>query len=969
MRQSLVRFMALTAIASPVLFWNTLRAGPPVTPIANTVPFVASNPTSPHTSWTGNPVTLKGTLTSSAFGTDTFTYDWNPGDGGAHCTGTVTNQFVISCAHTYNGAVGTVYTAVLTITDTSNGLISPPANCPPSVAHGACYYTSLNAPPPNLPVEINNAIDNGLWYLHMQMRHFTTGGGAPAGDWYLGTYSNTDAAGAGDTGPSSLACSAFENSGFLQTNVPANPYSLDVQLCLNGVFDQLTTLTIPNNVTDIVYGSYDPDSNGNGIAVQALAPHSGYTNYQTGMMLDAIVSSGTPSTPLTTGTALATKIKGLALGGTGTGGAYAYRDAVIDMVDDYAYCEAPSYTSFSTNYAGGGWHYTCQEETGDNSVSQWAAIGVIPAIRKFGATIATEVHTADKNWLDSSFTNSAPTTGYNGYFGYTSSSPIWGPYADTPSGLVQLAMNGLGRGTVSPGGNHLWDSAETFLRDNFGNPQSSGSGSSLQDYYYGMFSFTKAMLLHDNNDAGGAIGTGNQPIQLLMSTDDPNTCSSPVPISSPGSGTGPCYPPIDWYAAQTAAYGGTAPTNGVARTILLNQNADGSWFGQNYDNAQNYFETGIAITMLNKTVFNPVPVACFTSNPSHVASGGPVLLDGGCSIDQNPANTLVSWQWDVDGTGGTTFTIKPGSPQCLTASCSKIKYSFTLPQGASLPYNYPVRLRVTDNANPPLTADVVGDVVISSPPNPPNANAGGPYNFCPTTYNNKPIYAPFLLNGANSTNPDQGKTDGTPNAPPSTIVSYLWDFSCSGKFTSASGAQVDATTAFNIPADFGTSFNVCLRVTNNDNLAFPTAGLTAGLSSVASAQVTIQNPNSENCTHCVNTLQGAGKAPVPGRAGSVQLYWTDTNTSPNFPISHYNVYRSTSSTFTPFTEIAGANSSPFVPAVQVSVPPGGTLYFQDNNVVAGTTYYYRVAPATVNDTETCQGNVAQTLAVSVPKGR
>ena len=499
-----------------------------------------------------------------------------------------------------------------------------------------------------------------------------------------------------------------------------------------------------------------------------------------------------------------------------------------------------------------------------------------------------------------------------------------------------------------------------------------------------MFSFTKAMLLHDNNDGGGAIGTGNQPIQYLMSTDDPNTCSSPVPISTPGTGTGPCYPNIDWYAAQTSAYGGTDPTNGVARTILLNQNADGSWFGQNYDNAQNYFQTGISITMLNKTVFNPVPVACFTANPSHVASGGPVLLDGSCSIDQNPANTLVSWEWDVDGTGGTNFAIKPGSPQCLTASCSKIKYNFTLPQGASLPYNYPVRLRVIDSANPPLTADVVGDVVISSPPNPPSANAGGPYNFCPNTNNvGAPIYAPFILNGSNSTNPDQGKTDGTPGAPPSTIVSYLWDYSCSGKFTSASGAQVNATTAFDIPADFGTSFNVCLQVTNNDNLAFPTAGLAAGLSSVASAQVTIQNPTSENCTHCVNNLQGVAKASRVGTP-SIQLYWTDTNTNPNFPINHYNVYRCTvpananASVCTgpnpQYAEIAGANSSPFVPAVQLSAPPGGTLYFQDTfqspakmPEVPGATYYYRIAPATVNDTETCQGNVASTLAITIPK--
>ena len=950
MKNPLVRLYALASLALPLLLHTSLIAATP--PQANAVPFLASNPTSPHTSWSGNTVTLKGTLTSPAFGTDTFTYDWNPGDGvSPHCTGTVTNQYNIGCQVTYAGTVGTVYTAVLTITDTTTGLVSPASNCPPSITKGACYYTSINAPPPNLPIEVNNAIDNGLWYLHTYMRHFTTSGGTPAGDW-TGVGGNVDSNQAGGTGVNALDCSAFQVSGFLQTNSPPNPYSSDVGLCLAGIFDQLTTIAI-SPVSDLVFGTFNPDSNGNGIGVE----HNGYPeDYQTGMMLDAIVATGTPSTPIPAGTNLSALITAAGLTGTGPNGAYAYQDAVIDMVDDYAYCQAPSTNSFGTNTPGGGWHYSCQEDTGDNSVSQWAAIGIIPARRAFGATIPSELNTADTSWLDSSFTQNSAL---NGYFGYTSNSPIWGPYADTPSGLVQLAMNGLGRGTTTPDGVDLWDSAETFIRDNFGNPESSGSASSLKDYYYGMFSFTKGMLLHDNS------GTGlvTTPLVDLQSQDDPGTCAAPgVPVTSPGSGTGPCYPPIDWYAAQTSAYGGTDPTNGVARTIIGDQLSDGSWFGQNYNNQQNYFQTPISIIMLNKTVTNPVPVACFTANPSRVASGGPVMLNGSCSVEQNPAYVLVSWQWDVSGTGA-GYSIGPGNPACLTPSCSEITNRFTLPQGQSLPYSYPVKLLVTDSGG--LTSSVTGYVVIANPPNPPDANAGGPYNFCPNTNaNGAPIYAPFLLNGANSTNPDQGKTDGTPGAPPSTIIAYDWDFSCAGNFNSAHTAQVNVTSNFDVPANFGTSFNVCLRVTNNDNLAFPTAGLSAGLSSVASAQVSIHLPTDEACTHCVQTAGANPKAPTPTAPGNVQLYWIDTNTSPQVPIDHYNIYRSTSATFTPFTEIAGANSSPFVPAVKVSNPAGGKLYFQDTNVVGGTTYYYRISPATVNDTETCQGNI--TLQVVVP---
>jgi hypothetical protein len=842
--------------------------------------------------------------------------------------------------------------AVLTITDTTTGLVSPVSNCAPGPVTGSCYYTALEAPPPNLSVEVNNAIDNGLWYLHTHMQRHTSGGGAPIGDWYLCDGSDADACSAGGSGASALDCAAFEDSGFLQTNSPWNPYSDDVRLCLNGVFDELATIGI-STVNDATFGSFNPDSNGNGIGVE----HNGYPeNYQTGMMLDAVVAAGVvdKATAVTPGTALATSAAGK---GSGPSHLYTYQDAVFDMVDDYAYCQAITDPGWAQ---GGGWHYSCQEETGDNSVSQWAAIGIIPAIRNFGATVPAELHVGDTSWLDVSFTANSPK---NGYFGYTSNTPIWGPYADTPSGMVQLAMNGLGTGKTTPGGNLSWDSAATFLRDSFAT-QDGSAEDDLKDYYYGMFSFTKAMLLHDNS------GTGlvPSPLSLLESLDDPGTCASPVPDSALGSGSGPCYPPIDWYAAQTAAYGGTDPTDGVARTLVLSQNGGGSWFGHNVSGSQYYLETASAIIMLNKTVFQPVPVACFTANPAHVASGGPVTLDGRCSVEQNPANTLVSWAWNVDGTASTTnFSIQGASAQCLLKpSCSEMIANFTLPVGKTLPYNYPVRLRITDSAG--LTADVVGFVVIANPPNPPNANAGGPYNFCPNmTAAGKPVYSPFMLDGSKSTNPDQGKTDGSAGSVPSTIVSYKWDYACSGLFTSASGAQVDATAAFDQPAYYGTNFNVCLQVTNNDNLAFPTSGLTAGLASVASAQVSIHQATDETCTHCVFTLGGKAKTPTPSVPGNIQLYWADTNTSPTFPIDHYNVYRSLSPTFSPFTQIAGAASSPFVPAVQVSNPAGGTLNLLDANVIGGTTYYYRIAPATVNDTETCQGNV--TITVALAKGR
>ena len=895
MKQALLKFCTLAAFATPVLFQTSLMAQAPV---AYTVPAVAKNLSSYHNSWSGNQVTLKGSMTTSN-PTDTFTYDWDPGDGGTHCTGTVTNPYVIPCVHTYTGTVGQPFTAVLKITDTTLNLVSPASsNCPLSVTNGACYYTQLFNPPPNLSVEVNSAIDNGLWYLHTQLVHYTTSGGTPAGTWYNSSgYVNS--AGAGDYGPDSQECAAFENSGFLPSS-PTSPYTSDVQLCLNGVLDHLTAISI-SSINNSNFGNYNPDSNGNGIGVEK---DNGYVNYQTGMMADALVASANPTAIVPAGTELGTSIAAANVKGSGAGGAYTYKDAVIDMVDAYAYCQAQDT---------GGWHYYCQESNGDNSVSQWAAIGIIPAVRTpgFGATVPAELHKADESWLDESFTQAGTL---NGYFGYTSNSPIWGPYADTPSGMVQLAMNGLGRGTTSPGGNKLWDSAETFIRDNFGNTSTSGYYN-IKEYYYGMFSFTKGMLLHDNNDGASPVGSQNQVLTTLNSSDDPGTCASPgVPVTSPGSGTGPCYPALDWYGAQTSAYGGTAPTNGVARTIVNDQMADGAWFGQNYTGSQDYFQTGISITMLNHTVTNAKPVACFTDDPSQVASGAPATLLGGCSVDQDPTHNLVTWQWDLYGQGGTNFTL-PAGAKCLTASCSSISLQFH-----STRWRYATVQLSGAPARNGQRGKYSGCYRICRDFGAPESAAsqrGRTLQLLPHRRLRTFLIGWFALDESRSGQ----ELQGCATCPPSTIISYLWDFAGGSNFTSASGAQVNATAAF--VAHPGTSFNVSLQVTNNDNKAFNDPN--AIVSSVGSAQVTIHNANEDVCTHCPKDLTALVKAPTPGVAGNVQLYWTDTNKSAQFAIDHYNVYRSTSASFIPNTQIAGANSSPFVPAVKVSVPPGGKL--------------------------------------------
>ncbi len=870
--------IVLTLVMPVLALAQVTATAVPVDPTQNPI-------LTPHVTWSGKPITLKAVTNAGAIG---GTFTWDPGDGSGLIGPTaVTDPYNLGASHTYTGVAGQSFTATVTV---KNGTFTASDK----------FYVKLQNPPPNLSVEVRYAIDEGLWYLHTFMERSTDGTtGLLVGDWQQCSGNATFCG--SNYGGTAANVNAFEVAGHHETT-PAfpDPYQETVARALKYLLSIVTTYNsatgLPASITN-PRGTFNPDSNGDGLAA---APNTGNQLYQTGMLMDAFVASGTPSTQVKIG-----PYNGL----TVNGHAANYSDVVQDMVDFYAWCQAPVTDQWGN--VGGAWRYSCQEAP-DNSVAQWGAIGIIAARRNFGATVPQPVLDYNKDWLGYS---QDPT----GFYGYANNQTAWGPFAETPSGMVQAAMDGIGRGSPR------WDLAETYIRDNFDVPPSAGALASLKAYTYGMFSFTKSMLEH-SNDGKGLVAS---PIQFLQSLDNPAG-----------------HPPIDWYAAQ-APPNGADPTDGVARTLVSEQLADGSWFGPSYSSAQWPFTTAWAIIMLRSTVTNTLPVACAVANPSQVANGGPVQLDASCSFDPNNGKQIVLYQWDVSGTAGTNFT--------------KTGVKITINVHGAVGSTFQVRLRVTDNSNPALSNDTIVNILISAPPNPPQANPGGPYNFCPNKDNSgKLIYAPFLLDGSHSSNPDQGKTDGTPGAPPSTIVSYQWDYSCANTFNSASGAQVDATAAF-LPLA-GTSFNVCLKVTNNDNLAFPSAGLAAGLSSVGSTPVFVHLSSDVQCTHCVSGEVAKVKAGSPGVPTSVQLYWTDTN-SVAFPIDHYNVYRSLNANFLPFVQVAGFNGT--YPPVKVPATIGSVVVLVDQTVSKNPTYYYRVSPATTNDTETCTSPISSQIKVVV----
>jgi hypothetical protein len=648
----------------------------------NTVPWDPTNPAAPHTAYPGANIVL-GAIFNKAGSTDSFTYSWNFGDGSAAtAAAAVTNPNDISARHVYAGTtVGQTWTAVVTVTDTTT-----------TAQYTGNYLVIWENN--TLQSRVNVAIDLGLWYLHQDMYHPT----ATTGTWASGCASGY--AGYACSGYGSLTATnvqAFEVNGHLATGPATDPYTNDVKEGLADMFTYLTRSAVqsktytyntatanygcsdgtapltsgacdgtatkvyynPGGTTCTVAGSctFTFDGNSNGYAVFAL--QEGYSwGYEDGMYADALVASSNPGGVATTG----------AVSGE------TYKDIVQDIADGAAYCQYPGdnydvevgYTRGSEPYQGGGWWYNCQEG-GDNSVSQWASIGLIAAQRGFALNIPKIVTDANNMWVTASqddATADMPVSGNPsdalsdayGAFGYNGAleySDAWGPFATTPSGMVQMSMDGIGRtknvayGDASSDPDQRFNNAETYYADNFCNSTTGPYSSQLytpRNYTYGLFSFTKAMLLHNPN---GVL----TPITYLR-TETPGvfTTNNSVPKNT-----------IDWYAALSPANGGTDPCDGVAQTIVGRQNSAGYWYGDNYSGSQYPYETAWSLIMLQRTVF----ITCVNN-----------LGGAGTASGANPARIDLTWTGIPNVTGYNVLrSASNGGPYTQVGSTTTTAYS------------------------------------------------------------------------------------------------------------------------------------------------------------------------------------------------------------------------------------------------------------------------------------------------------
>jgi hypothetical protein len=295
-----------------------------------------------------------------------------------------------------------------------------------------------------------------------------------------------------------------------------------------------------------------------------------------------------------------------------------------------------------------------------------------------------------------------------------------------------------------------------------------------------------------------------------------------------------------------------------------------------------------------------VAVAKAVPNPGVAAA--PIQLSGADSYHQDANRLIVKWEWDLDNND--TF-------ETVGVTTTKSWPSVG---------NYPVKLRVTDDAAQPSMAVTTMTVVISEPPLAPTAIAGGPYNFCSDK-------KPWVLDGSKSFNPDDGRSFPTSN-PGDKIASWDWDLNGDAQFVEAIGAKPDVTAFFSAKP-LG-PYLISLKVTDTTQASFGQPDL----SDTDSAQVYLRASTDPACS-CMAVI-GRGKF------SKVELSWT-----PKPGVIEYEILRRAKVT-DPFLKIG-------------SVPGTNGLY-TDSGLPARVTYYYIVVQKT--SAGVCESNVVTATTTS-----
>jgi hypothetical protein len=618
------------------------------------VPATGLNPTVPHDTWSGLEITLKGTAHDPDGDATLATYEWDFGDGSPVQTGAVTNPYAIEAKHTYVGSIGNLFVATLRVTDTSGD-------------SGSDQYLVQIRDGTDTDVQVNLAIDEGLWYLHKQQIRGTYGDGTDYGYWSAGQWS------ASNTGAST---EAFEIQGSLPDgDVNEDPYVDTVQRGLN----YLLANTHVHNVPVQTYGN--PDSNGNSKGLGSYTD-SYRTMYEVGITLMALASSQSPDRIAETGDA--TWVKGRK-----------YSDIVQDMVDYLAWGQ-----NEGSGCNRGGWRYHGNQGSSDNSCSQWPVIGMEAAEANFGSTIPSFVRSELQLWL-----NESQNT--DGGFSYSCSGSS--NIARTGAGVAMMTFVGIP--TTDPS----FQSALNYLDTHWTTTASGWDSHYLYGgNYYAFYGVMKgARLPHpdlamigsrdwyvdyanfitgDQEAYGGWLawyGNHNPYLSTAWAILTlKKTVVQPGPVADAGPDV-PSHPPVVeitfdgtgsfhrdpsrnivqyiWdFGDGSPLVEGAVVTHAFPAVYLPDGTIDWTATTQDYtvtltvvdDNDPSLTDSDTTVVHITPPPYPPVADA---NGPYSIRPCEPVPLDGSSSYDPNGAlypdpshpwhGFIVSWEWDLDNDG------------------------------------------------------------------------------------------------------------------------------------------------------------------------------------------------------------------------------------------------------------------------------------------------------------------------------
>lgn len=602
-----------------------------------TVPW-RGNPGQPHQVFSGGTLTLQG-VASVPVGCTLSTAVWDPGDGSAPINVSFATPRVLEATHTYTGLNNQPYVATLTVTD--------------SCGNQASDTFRIVVLPQTLDVDVNMAVDRGLWYLHKR-EVLSSVGGVPTGYW---SSQNTAAA-------TASALQAFAVHGHTPTgNVAEDPYVDDVTRGIAHLMTELQTAAISAQPAG------DPDSNGNGLGI--YVPNGSNPIYVGGQVLDGIVACGTPTALATTG------VSGV-IGRT-------HADIVQDMIDMFAWGQSEN------GSARGGWRYSFNADS-DNSAAQWMAIGGIAAERNFGTLIPAFVRTENLNyWLAYSQYRDGTFASWDGHFGYGGQFSIVDIQMmnTTPSGIVQLDFDNV------PSSDARFDAAQAYMARNW-------TWLTLNNRIYGMFATAKAFRLSLPNpvhtlssgttvfdwyraqtSAGDPVdGLARRLVSIQQGdgswdgywvADDVASAWAAIVLSSSIVSVGPVAvakaDPETTAATFPITFNGAFSYHPDANRVIVNYEwdfeSDGTYDATGVSVVHSYAAQGNYVATLRVTD-DTTPVALQATNsvtvhitpppfPPNSNPGGPYvfcpayqpwILDGTASSD--PDGSIVLYEWDFD---------------------------------------------------------------------------------------------------------------------------------------------------------------------------------------------------------------------------------------------------------------------------------------------------------------------------------